>query len=59
MIRDEAPLRFVDVSSDGAADPALNARVDGVPTAVAIRDGREIDRFAGYWGPGNFFRLRS
>jgi hypothetical protein len=56
LIRAEAPLRFIDVSSDGAADPTLNARIDVVPTAVVIRDGREIDRIV---GPGNFFRLRS
>jgi len=56
LIRAEAPLCFFDVSSDGAADLALNTRIDVVPTAVVVRDGREIDRIVGYWGPSNFFR---
>jgi hypothetical protein len=59
MMRAEAPLRFVDVSGDGAAGLSLNARIDVVPTAVVVRDGREIDRIVGYWGPSNFFRLLS
>ena len=52
-----APLRFVDVGSDGAAGLTLNARIDVVPTAVVVRDGREIDRIVGYWGPTNFLRM--
>jgi hypothetical protein len=59
LIRAEAPLCIFDVSSDGAADLALNAPIDVVPTAVVVRDGREIDRIVGYWGPSNFFRLLS
>ena len=28
-----------------------------VPTAVLIKDGREVDRIAGYWAPDNFFKM--
>ena len=38
---------------------ACAARIDTVPTAVVMRDGREVDRIVGYWGPTNFFKLLS
>ena len=28
-----------------------------VPTAVVMKDGREVDRIAGYWGSDNFFKM--
>ena len=49
-MRTEAPLRCVDVGSDSAAGLTLNARIDVVPTAVVVRDGREIDRIVGLLG---------
>jgi hypothetical protein len=30
-----------------------------IPTSAVLRDGREIDRIIGDWGPGKVFRLRS
>jgi Thioredoxin-like domain len=54
-----APLRFVDIAKNGTADLALKTRIDTVPTVVVMRDGREIDRIVGYWGPINFFRMLS
>lgn len=54
-----APLRFVDVAADDVAGIALNGRIDTVPTAVVMRDGREVERIVGYWGPTNFFKLLS
>ena len=35
------------------------SRIDTLPTAVVMRDGREVDRIVGYWGPTNFFKLLS
>jgi thioredoxin-related protein len=54
-----APLRFVDIATADTASLGLNARIDTVPTAVVMRDGREVDRIVGYWGPTNFFKLLS
>jgi len=56
---DAAPLRFVDIATGDTASLGLNARIDTVPTAVVMRDGREVDRIVGYWGPTNFFKLLS
>ena len=36
---------------------ALKARIDTLPTAVLMKNGREVDRIVGYWGPDNFFKL--
>ena len=52
-----APLRFVDIEKGDTASLALKARIDTVPTAVVMRNGREVDRIVGYWGPNNFFKL--
>jgi thioredoxin-related protein len=52
-----APLRFVDIVTNDASALALNGRIEVVPTAVVMREGREVDRIVGYWGPTNFFRL--
>jgi thioredoxin-related protein len=54
---DAAPLRFVDIQARDSKNIALNARIDTLPTAVVMRDGREVDRIVGYWGPNNFFKL--
>jgi thioredoxin-related protein len=54
---DLAPLRFVDVQSDGIGRLALNGRIDTVPTVVVMRDGQEVGRIVGYWGPSNFFKM--
>jgi thioredoxin-related protein len=59
MPADTAPLRFVDVATDDVASIALNGRIETVPTAVVMRDGREVERIVGYWGPTNFFKLLS
>jgi thioredoxin-related protein len=54
-----APLRFVDITSGDSESLGLSTRIDTVPTAVVMRDGREVDRIVGYWGPTNFFKLLS
>jgi thioredoxin-related protein len=51
------PLRFVDIGKSDTGGLELKARIDTVPTAVVMRDGREVDRIVGYWGPDNFFKL--
>jgi len=56
---DAAPLRFVDVGARADESVDLKARIDTVPTVVVVRNGREVDRIVGYWGPANFFRLLS
>jgi thioredoxin-related protein len=54
-----APMRFVDIVKSDASALGLNSRIDTVPTAVVMRDGREVDRIVGYWGPANFLQLLS
>ena len=57
-VRDDAvPLRFVDIDKSDTERLALKARIDTLPTAVLMKNGREVDRIAGYWGPDNFFKL--
>jgi thioredoxin-related protein len=53
----EAPLRFVDIAKSDTARYALNAPITMVPTAVVMKDGHEVDRIAGYWGPDSFFKM--
>ncbi len=54
---DLAPLRFVDVQSESMDRMVLNGRIDTVPTVVVMRDGQEVGRIVGYWGPTNFFKM--
>jgi thioredoxin-related protein len=54
-----APLRFVDIEKDDATSLGLNSHIDTLPTAVVMRNGREVDRIVGYWGPSGFFQLLS
>ena len=44
----EAPLRFVDVTGTDTDRLALKS---------PMKDGREVDRIAGYWGSDNFFKM--
>ena len=53
----EAPLRFVDVTGTDTDRLALKSAITMVPTAVLMKDGREVDRIAGYWGSDNFFKI--
>jgi thioredoxin-related protein len=50
----QVPMRYVDVTSQDELALGLNERVATVPTVVLMRDGREVDRIAGYTGPHNF-----
>jgi thioredoxin-related protein len=53
----EVPLRFVDVSAEGADRLKLKTPVNIVPTAILLRDNAEIGRIEGYVGPEDFSRL--
>jgi thioredoxin-related protein len=59
----EAPLRFIDIATTGANTGArgvtLNGPITMVPTAVLVKQGREVDRIPGYWAPDNFFKMVS
>jgi len=48
------PMRYVDITTRDELTLGLNERVSTVPTIVLLRDGREVDRIAGYLGPQNF-----
>ena len=53
----EAPLRFIDITGADADRIALNAPIRMIPTVVVMKNGREVDRIAGYWAPDNFFKM--
>jgi thioredoxin-related protein len=53
----ELPIRFIDIAEAGNEAPGLKRKVDMLPTAVLMLEGRELDRIVGYWGPDNFFKL--
>ncbi len=53
----EAPLRFVDITRSDTSRYGLLMPISMVPTAVLIKDGREVDRIAGLWGADNFFKM--
>jgi len=50
----QVPLRYIDVTTQDELTLGLTERVATVPTIVLLRDGREVDRIAGYTGPENF-----
>lgn len=49
------PLRFVDVNAAEGGKLVLSEPVELVPTAVILKEGREVGRIAGYVGPEAFF----
>ena len=51
------PVRFIDVSNGDLDRLGLSARIQMVPTAVVLRDGREMGRIEGYWSSANFFAM--
>lgn len=53
----EAPLRFVDITDPTMQGVVLRSPITEVPTSVLARNGREVDRLAGYWAPDNYFKL--
>ena len=53
----EVPLRFIDIEKADTTRLGLNSPLVLLPTAVLMKDGREVDRVSGYWGPDNFFKM--
>jgi thioredoxin-related protein len=53
----EAPLRFIDISRSDTGRLGLASPITMLPTAVLMKEGREMDRIAGYWAPDNFFKM--
>lgn len=51
------PMRFVDITVARSDPPGLLRSIDIVPTAVIMRDGEEIGRIPGYWGPDAFAKM--
>lgn len=49
------PLRFVDLNQPEADRLAIKAPIDVVPTAILMKDHREVGRIDGYVGPEAFF----
>lgn len=52
-----APLRFVDLESDGTAGMPLKRAVTTAPTIVVLFHGREIERVEGVPDAGRFFEF--
>lgn len=55
----QVPMRYVDITSTDELQLGLSSRVATVPTIVLMKDGKEVDRIAGYIGPTNFFAALS
>jgi thioredoxin-related protein len=55
----EAPLRYVDITKSDISALHLKGRIDMVPTAVLMKDGKEVGRISGYWGRESFFKMLS
>ena len=53
----DMPMRYVDVTTQDETRLGLNRPIDTVPTIVLMRDGREVDRVAGFVGPENFLKV--
>lgn len=51
----EVPLRFLDLNAPDAGRVGLEAPVDLLPTAVLLRNNREVGRIPGYVAPESFF----
>lgn len=53
----EAPLRYVDIAATETREFGLKSPITQVPTAVVMKQGREVDRIAGLWSPDHFFKM--
>ena len=51
------PLRFIDLGVTEQAGLPLARPIQTLPTVVLVKDGREVDRIAGYTGPESFLHL--
>lgn len=53
----ELPVRFIDFDQADLGKVRLEAPLSTLPTAVVMRDGRELGRIPGYTGPDTFFAM--
>jgi thioredoxin-related protein len=51
------PMRFLDLEAASARQLAFERPIDVLPTVVLFRNGREVNRIAGYMAPHNFIRV--
>jgi thioredoxin-related protein len=49
------PMRFVDLNSGDVEELALESPIESVPTALVLRQNKEVGRIPGYVGPESFF----
>ena len=55
----QAPLRYVDIAKTDTSALGLKAPLTMLPTAVLMKNGRELDRITGYWGRETFIKMLS
>jgi thioredoxin-related protein len=53
----EAPMRFIDIAKVDTSALGLKEPLTMLPTAVLMKEGREIDRITGYWGRDTFIKM--
>ena len=53
----QAPMRFIDMNQVDTDKLALRGAVQVVPTAILMKNGKEIDRVERYFGPEMFFQI--
>lgn len=53
----QAPMRFVDMNQVDTDKLALRGAVEVVPTAILMKNGKEVERIERYFGPEMFFQL--
>ncbi len=53
----KAPLKHVDINTQGTGGYALRSRITVTPTFVMFKRGREVARIRGYPGKKNFYRM--
>ena len=53
----QAPMRFIDMNQVDTDKLALRGAVQVVPTAILMKNGKEVDRVERYFGPEMFFQI--
>ncbi|MGI9479717.1 MAG: hypothetical protein ACR2PI_23650 [Hyphomicrobiaceae bacterium] len=55
----DVPMRFIDVRKADLSTLQLRQPLTMLPTVVLMKNGREVDRIAGYMGPEPFYHMVS
>ena len=53
----EVPMHFLDLKAAEARQLSFERPIDVMPTAILLRNGREVSRVPGYMAPQNFVRV--